>query len=301
MEENIKTLKTKKIVRQVPIVAIRGSVVFPHTDDILTFGRPKSVYAVNSAFQEDRVIAIFSQKDPKTTDPGTEDLYKIGTIATITQMMSTEGEVNALVRGQARVKLDEIVAHEPFLIGKVNEIEETDRSGDEVVALSKQLVELFRKAVNFGKQAEIMTVMKVVSGQADPSEIADQVASTLDIKPSEKQKLLEETSLLKRQKKVVELITHEVNVLDIERNITAKTQKKFEDQMRKAMLREKKKTIEAELGEEESELDSEELGSYRKKIRDAKMPKDVRIRAKKELKRLMQMSPHNPEGGSIRN
>jgi len=301
MDSNQEQKGVEKLSRQVPIVAIRGSVVFPHTDNVLTFGRPKSVYAINSAFQEDRVIAIFSQKDVKTTDPGMEDLYKVGTIATITQMMSTEGEINALVRGQARVRLDEIVSHEPFLVGKVQEIDEVDTKGDEVVALSKQLIELFRKAVNFGKQAEIMTVMRIVSGQAEPSEVCDQIAATVEIKASEKQKLLEETSLIKRQRKVVELITHEVNVLDIERNITAKTQKKFEDQMRKAMLREKKKTIEAELGEEESELDSEELVGYKKKIKDASMPKDVKVRAQKELKRLMQMSPHNPEGGYIRN
>jgi len=293
--------KVEKLLRQVPIVAVRGSVVFPHTDNILTFGRPKSVNAVKSAFAEDRVIAIFAQKDSKTLDPSADDLHKVGTIATITQMMTTEGEINALVRGQARVRLEEVVANEPYLIGRVVEIEETEKGGDEVLALSKQLVDLFKKAVNLGKQAEVMGVMKVVSGQVEPSEIADQVASMLEIKSSEKQKLLEEVSLVSRLKKVVEIITHEINVLDIERNITTKTQQKFEDQMRRAMLREKKKTIEQELGEEESELDSEEVDTFRKKIKEAKMPKDVKVRAQKELKRLMQMSPHNPEGGYIRN
>src|SRR5438093_719722 len=83
-----------------PIVAMRGSVVFPHTDTLLSFGRPKSIAAINTAFQEDKVVAIFCQKDPRLSDPGQEDLYEIGTIATITQMMSTEGEVHALVRGQ---------------------------------------------------------------------------------------------------------------------------------------------------------------------------------------------------------
>ena len=92
-------------MRTVPIVPIRGSVVFPHSDTLLSFGREKSVAAVNSAFQEDRVIAVFTQKDPRTTDPVAEDLYQTGTIATITQMMSTEGEVHALIRGQARITL----------------------------------------------------------------------------------------------------------------------------------------------------------------------------------------------------
>ena len=111
-----------KTIKNVPLVAIRGSVIFPHTDTLLSFGRKKSVVAVNNAFQGDRVIAIFTQKDSRTGDPSEEDLYKIGTIATITQMMSTEGEIHALVRGQARVELKEVMANEPHLIGMVKEI-----------------------------------------------------------------------------------------------------------------------------------------------------------------------------------
>ena len=91
-----------KISRIVPVVAIRESVVFPQTEAILSFGRPKSVSAINSAFREDRVIAIFTQKESKTLDPQEEDLYKVGTIATITQMMQTEGEVHTMVRGQKK-------------------------------------------------------------------------------------------------------------------------------------------------------------------------------------------------------
>ena len=101
-----------KLARQVPIVPIRGSVVFPHSDTLLSFTRKKSVMAVNSAFQEDRVVAIFAQKDLKVQDPDKEDLYQIGTIATITQMMATDGEIHSLVRGQARIRLEEIISHE---------------------------------------------------------------------------------------------------------------------------------------------------------------------------------------------
>jgi ATP-dependent Lon protease len=288
-------------LRRVPIVAIRASVVFPHTDNLLTFGRPKSVAAVNSAFRDDRVIAIFTQKDARTSDPTEDDLHKVGTIATIIQMMATDGEIHALVRGQARVELEEIMAHSPYLVGKVVELEEKDRESAKTKALAKSLVTTFRKAVNLGKQAEITTVMRVVSGQADPSELVDQVASLLDLRASDKQKILEILSVEKRMKEVLELLTQEVNVLDIEKVISSKTQKKFEDQMRKAMLREKKKTIEEELGEEGGDLDSEEVKTYRKKIKEAKMPKEVSKRAKKELKRLTQLSPHNPEGGYIRN
>ena len=290
-----------KLIRNVPIVAIRGSVVFPHTDTLLSFGRPKSISAINSAFQEDRVVAIFTQKDPKTTDPSEEDLYKVGTIATITQMMSTDGEVHALVRGQARIRLEEVLSHEPYLLGKIVEIaEEVDESA-EVKAVANKLSELFKKAINLGKQAEIMTVMRLISGQAAPVELADQVATLLEVKVAEKQAILEIIPLKKRLQMVLELLAQETNILDIERTISSKTQRRFEDQMRKAMLREKKRTIEEELGEEEGELGSDEMAEYKTKIKEAKMPIEVRKKAEKELKRLTQMSPHNPEGAYIRN
>jgi ATP-dependent Lon protease len=289
------------IFRRVPIVAIRGSVIFPHTDTLLSFGRPKSVTAVNTAFQEDRVIAVFSQKDPRTSDPGESDLYKVGTIATITQMMSTEGEIHALVRGQARIRLGEIMAREPFLLGKVTEIPEEEEDSNEVKALASKLSEMFKKAVNLGKQAEIMTVMKLVSSSVEPVELVDQVASLLEIKVTEKQKLLETMSVKKRLEKVMELMAKEVNILDLERTISSKTQKRFEDQMRKAMLREKKRTIEQELGEEVGELSGEEAQEYKEKIKSAGMPVEVKKRAQKELKRLIMLSPQNPEGAYIRN
>lgn len=292
---------TKTQSRNVPVVAIRGSVVFPNTDNLLTFGRTKSVNAINSAFSQDRVVAIFTQKDPRTSDPSVEDLYKIGTVATITQMMSTEGEVHTVIRGQARIRLEEIISSEPFLTAKITEMGQNKSDDPEITALSKTLVELFKKSVNLGKRAEIMTVMKIVSGQIEPHELVDQIAMLLDSKIFVKQKLLEELDLKKRLKKVIELLSHEVNVLDIEKSISSKTQQKFEGQMRKAMLREKKKTIEEELGEESGELGSEEVKEYKKKIIDAKMPVEVRKRAKKELKRLTQLPMQSPEGGYIRN
>ena len=293
---------TTQIIRRVPIVAVRGSVVFPHTDTLLSFGRPKSVSAINSAFQEDRVIAIFTQKDVKISDPDQEDLYKVGTIATITQMMSTEGEIHALVRGQARISLESIVSHEPYLLGEVVELTEEIENTPSVKAMAKELSELFKKAINAGKQAEIMTVMKLISGQVEPVELVDQIATLLEIKVIEKQKLLDMLSLKRRLEKVLDYLGQEVNVLELEKSISVKTQKRFEDQMRKAMLREKRRTIDEELGEgSEGDMGEGELDEYKDKIKKAQMPKDVEDRAKKELKRLIQLSPHNPEGAYIRN
>lgn len=288
-------------IKKLPLVPIRGSVVFPNTDAVLTFGRKKSVAAVNAAFQTDKVVVIFTQKDPKVGSPLIEDLYEVGTIAVITQMMSSDGEIHCVIKGQIRAKIKKIVDSEPYIIAEVEELKE-NAANDEIRAFSNKLIDVFKKAINLGKQAEVMTVMKLISGTPEPNEVSDQIASLLEIKTSEKQRLLETLSLKLRLQRVLAHLTHEVNVLELEKTISTKTQKRFEDQMRKTMLLEKKKTIEKELGEEElGDLSSEEADSYKKRIKEAKMPKDVEDKAKKELKRLMQMSPHNPEGGYLRN
>ena len=116
---NIHMSFEEKNLRVVPVVAVRGSVVFPHTDSLVSFGRPKSISAVNTAFQEDRVIAIFTQENPDSEDPSFDEIYKIGTIATITQMMTVDGEIHAMVRGQARVRIVEELANEPHIMPKV--------------------------------------------------------------------------------------------------------------------------------------------------------------------------------------
>ena len=236
--------KERKQTRQIPIVAIRDSIVFPHTDVVLSFGRKKSVAAVNTAFQNDRVIGIFTQKDTRTSNPGQEDVYKVGTIATITQMMSTEGEIHAVIRGQARVKLVEVVSNDPYLVAEVEELPVSRQTSAEVTALANKLTSQFKKSVNLGKQAEILTVMRLVSGKVNPRELVDRVASLLDISTSKKQKLLETSSLTARLEDVLKLLTEEMKVLELEKTIYTKTQKRFEDKMRKAMLREKKKNIE---------------------------------------------------------
>lgn len=289
--------------RKIPIVAVRDSVIFPRTDTLLSFGRPKSISAVNSAFQENRVIAVFTQKDPRLVDPELNDLYRVGTIATITQMMSTEGEIHALVRGQARVRLNKLVATKPHLVGLVEELSEEIEEGPEIKVMSRKLQELFKRAINIGKQGEIVTVMRIVAGSPDPLELTDQIASLLDIKVSEKQQILEEVNLKRRLEIVLKKLSEEVNSLEVERTIAAKTQKRFEEQIKRQMLREKKRSIEEELGEisDEGEVTQEEIKEYKAKIKKAGMSSEVREKAEKELKRLAQMSPHNPEGAYLRN
>lgn len=287
-----------------PIVALRGSVVFPRVEAVLTFGRSKSKAAVSSSFSGDRLVAIFTQKDARISDPTPEDLYEVGTIGVIQQLMPTDNEVHVLIQGQSRIKLSETVSKEPFMLCKVEEIAEQVQHTPDEDALAKHLSSLFEKAVRLGKPADVQTVMRIVSSKIEPVELADQIAYLLDLKTSQKQELLELTSLESRLQKVTEYLTHEIGVLELEKTISTKTQKRFEEQMRRAMLKERQKTIEQELkglGEDGSDEDEDDLDDLKKKIIEVKMPKDVKNKAEKELRRLTQMSPHNPEGGYIRN
>jgi len=291
-------------MRTVPIIPIRGSVVFPHTDTVLSFVRPRSVTAADSAFGKDRLVAIFTQKDSRINDPMKEDLFEIGTLATITQMMSVEDGTHALVRGQIRVKLSEIVTESPYLVGIVEELPDIIDDSSEVLALAKNLSETFKKALTLGKMVEVMSVVKLVSESSNPSELTDQIATVLDIKPFERQMILETYPLIDRMKKVQELLSKEINVMEIEKTISTNTQAQFDDIMKKNILRERKKAIDKELGEiggEEGEVGSEEVKEYKKKIMDAKMPKDVEEKALKELNKLSKMSSFNPESGFLRN
>ncbi len=293
-------------MRSVPIIAIRGSVVFPHTDALLSFVRPSTVSAADNAFQKDRLVAIFTQKDSRISDPQKDDLYEVGILATITQMMTVEDGTHALVRGQIRVRLSEIVSDQPFLYGNVEELPDVIDNSPEIFALANTLRDNFRKALTLGKMVEVLSIVKLISDSSTPIELTDQIASVLDLKPIQRQQLLETFPLIERMKKVNELLSKEISIMEIEKTISSKTQQQFDDIMKKNILREKKKAIDKELGaidggDEEGGPSSEEVKEYKKKIADAKMPKDVEEKALKELTKLSKMSSFNPESGFLRN
>lgn len=293
MDTNQNPLPENNII---PIVPLRDGVVFPHTEIVLTFGRPRSIASLESAFSSNRLLGVVMQKEPRIDDPSPDELYQTGTICQIDRMLKGEGEINVLVRGIARFKIDSTNQTDPFIISQVSEIKDTDMDNDEITALCNHLMTEFRKAVNLGKSVDFLVFMNIMSN-LPANEMADQIASTLSIKPEEKQQLLEEPSVLTRLKKINEYLTHETKILEIERNIAAKTQEKFDKNVRDAVLRERMKTIEKELGES---VEDQEFKELRDKINKMGMPEEVKNKADKELKRLMQMSNYNPEASYVR-
>jgi ATP-dependent Lon protease len=280
-----------------PLAAIREGVVFPHVEMVLTFGRSKSVNAVNEAFTGKGTLVFVTQKRASINEPDMKDLYTIGVMAKIERTLKTNGEVNALIKGIERVRIKTIDDSSSYLQAEIDLLPDVITSGPDIEALSKHLLNEFKRAVNLGKNVEFLNFMKLMSG-VDPAELVDQIATTLDISTAEKQEVLEIVDLKSRMEKVLNHLTHEIKVLEIERNIASKTQKKFDKNMREAVLRERLKTIQNELGEESDE--EQDVVEFRKKIQKAGMPKVVKKKTLKELQRFSRLSVHSPEHSYIR-
>ena len=285
--------KPEKVI---PLLPLRQGVVFPHTEVILTFGRPKSIAAIEASFGSNRLIVTVSQKDSRVNEPTIRDIYQVGTVCRIQRVVKANGELHALVKGVSRVQIKEIKGRQPFLVAEVKEISEIVEESDEMTALSKHITGNFKEAINFGKSVDLPMFMRLIGG-VSASELSDQVAANLDISASQKQLLLEIPEVKKRLQIISDYLAKELKILEIERSITSKTQKKFDKSMREAILRERLKTIQKELGGSE---DNKEIKDYQDRIKKAKMPVDVRKKALKEVKRLASMHTYNPEAGYIR-
>jgi len=281
-----------------PLSAVRDGIVFPGTDNVLIFGRPKSTAAINEALKKDKKIILLLQKNPTQDNPTINDLHKIGVLATVEKTaVGEKGEINAMVKGIEKVKITSFTRVEPWFEAKVEILKEQVTDDEEVKAMVKYISTQIKKAINLGKTVDFVFLMNILN-TASPLNFSHQMAIVLDLKPEERQELLEETNLKNRLKKEVNYVNREIKVLEIEFSLSSKTQKKFEKGMKESILREKMKTIEEELGEKD---DNKDINEYSEKIKKAKMPKEVEAKALKELKRLKQMSQFNPETSYIRN
>ncbi|MCX7881395.1 MAG: endopeptidase La [Patescibacteria group bacterium] len=280
-----------------PVSAVRDGIVFPGTENVLVFGRFKSVNAINESLKRDKKIVLICQKNPEIDDPKKEELYQVGVLVIIEKtIIGEKGEINALVRGLNKVRIKEFVKESPFFETKVEIVEEKVVENEEILAMVKHISSQIKKAINLGKTIDFAFLVNILN-ISNPRDFSNQVAVVLEIKPEERQKLLEENDLKKKLEKEIEYINREIKVLEIEHNISSKTQQRFEKGMKETLLREKMKTIEEELG---VKGEDKEINEYEEKIKKAKMPKTVEEKALKELKRLAQMSQFNPEASYIR-
>ena len=222
----------------IPVIPIRDGIIFPNTDSVLTFGRPKSLAALEASFRHERIVCFVLQKNSKLNDPTPNDLYGVGTLSRIERMIRTDGEINAQVRGMARVKILSYEEHGSYLLAKVAEIPDQADNSAEVKALCNHLTNEFRRAMNLGKPADFLVFVNIMS-ENSPSELSDLIASVLDLKPQDKQVILEISSVKERLEKLTDLLAREIKVLEIEKRIASKTQERFEKGAREAMLRQR--------------------------------------------------------------
>src|SRR3989344_2092335 len=280
-----------------PVAPVRDGIVFQGTENVLVFGRSQSVAAINEAIRRNRKVVLLRQKNPAADDPKSNELYQVGVMATIDKTVpGDKGEINALVKGIEIVRVISFTKQDSWFEAKVEVIKEKIVEDDEVSAMIRYISTQIKKAINLGKTVDFVFLMNILNTD-NPINFAHQIAVVLDLKPQERQMLLEETDLKTKLKKEVDFVNREIKVLEIEYSLTSKTQKKFDKGMKESILREKMKTIEEELGEKGEDKDTAE---YREKIKKAKMPHEVDEKAEKELKRLKQMSQFNPEASYVR-
>jgi len=280
-----------------PVVPIREGVLFPGTESVLTFGRSVSLNAIKDSSKSGKTVLLLTQRSAETDKPGPSDLYEVGTIALIEKTLQVDNNINALVRGVGRAKVQRFVSTTPKLAVEIEPLSDTSDSSDEAMALVSHLQKEFRKAVHMGKPVEFLNFMKLMGGVTH-GELVDQIASTLSIRTEDKQKLLENTNVTERLKLVIDHLAREMKVLEIEKDVVHKTQEKFDKHMRDSVLRERIRTMQKELGE----LDDEEeiVDEYTRKLKKLKLPAETKQKVDKEIKRLRTMSPNNPEAGYIR-
>jgi ATP-dependent Lon protease len=280
-----------------PLLPLRDVVVFPHMVIPLFVGRPKSIKALDMAMDAGKHILLVAQKQAAKDDPGAEDLYEIGSIATVLQMLKLpDGTVKVLVEGTQRARIQSVADRGEFLIAQAVPLPADPGSANEVEAMRRALLAQFDQYVKLNKKIppEILTSM---SGIDDGGRLADAIAAHLPLKLEQKQQILEMGEVGKRLEHLLGVIEGEVDILQVEKRIRGRVKRQMEKSQREYYLNEQVKAIQKELGEGDENADLEEM---EKKIKSARMSKEAETKAMNELKKLKMMSPMSAEATVVR-
>ena len=283
-----------------PLLPLRDIVVFPGMVVPLFVGREKSVAALEAAMEADKDVFLLAQLDPGCDDPGRDDLYEVGTIAQVLQLLKLpDGTVRVMVEGQSRANLVEFADEGSLVTVMVDEVEPATASGSEVTAMMRQVVEQFGEYAKHNKKLNDEAGDEL-SEIDDAGALADAVAASLGIKVSEKQALLVESDPRKRLEMILNFMEGELSVLQVERKIRGRVKRQMEKTQREYYLNEQLKAIQSELGGSDGE-DGDELAELADQIEKTKLSKEARAKATAELKKLRAMQPMSAEATVIRN
>lgn len=281
-----------------PLLPLRGVIVFPYMTIPLDVGRDKSVSALEDAMMHERLILLAAQRQARTNEPAPEDINEVGTIAEIKQLARLpDGTIRILVEGISRAQIIEYLQETPFYKVRVSKVLEYEEVTPEVEALMRTTLEGFEQYVKLSKKIPPEILVSVATIE-DPGRLADDIASHLPLKVEDKQAILSAFSPKERLEKLCTIIEKEMEILEIERKIHLRVKKQMEKTQKEYYLREQMKAIQKELGEKDERL--AEVEEYRLKIAQAKLPKDVHERAIREVERLEKMPPMVAESVVVR-
>ncbi|MES2832981.1 MAG: endopeptidase La [Pseudomonadota bacterium] len=285
-------------ITQLPLLPLRDVVVFPHMVIPLFVGRPKSIKALEAAMEQGKTIMLAAQKAAAKDEPSPEDIYEIGCVANILQMLKLpDGTVKVLVEGAQRARIHKTTELDSHFVADLTTIDSEAGDDSEVEAMRRAIVQQFDQYVKLNKKIppEILTSL---AGIDDAGRLADTIAAHLPLKLEQKQVILEIFNVAKRHEHLLGQLEGELDILQVEKRIRGRVKRQMEKSQREYYLNEQVKAIQKELGEGEEGADLEEL---EKKIVTAKMPKEARDKAQNELKKLKLMSPMSAEATVVRN
>ncbi len=283
---------------ELPLLALRDVVVFPHMVIPLFVGRPKSIKALEAAMDANKSILLVAQKSAAKDEPEIDDLYGIGCVASILQMLKLpDGTVKVLVEGAQRARVNKVEDQKTLFVSEINLLAADERTNHEIEAMRRAILTQFDQYVKLNKKIppEILTSL---GGIEEPGRLADTIAAHLPLKLEQKQEVLETLDVGERLEKLLSQLESELDILQVEKRIRGRVKRQMEKSQREYYLNEQVKAIQKELGEGEEGADIEEM---EKKIREAGLSKEALAKANAEMKKLKLMSPMSAEATVVRN
>ncbi|RKF20391.1 endopeptidase La [Alginatibacterium sediminis] len=283
---------------EIPVLPLRDVVVYPHMVIPLFVGREKSIRCLEAAMEQEKQVLLVAQKDAGNDDPTIEDVYEVGTVANILQLLKLpDGTVKVLVEGSQRAKIESMHDEREFFVAKAQLIESNDVEDKELEVLVRTAISQFEGYIKLNKKIppEVLTSL---SGIEDASRLADTMAAHMPIKLDDKQEVLELAGTVERLEYLMAMMESEIDILHVEKKIRGRVKKQMEKSQREYYLNEQMKAIQKELGEMEDGQDEFEV--LAQKIIDAKMPEEARIKTEAELNKLKMMSPMSAEATVVR-
>src|SRR3989449_6006735 len=284
---------------RVPLLPLRDIIVFPHMVVPLFVGRKRSTGALEEAMNKQKFILLAAQKDAKTNDPAEDDIYRVGTLGTVVQLLRLpDGTVKVLVEGKRRARVTRYLSNAEYFLVEAEALEEACNKSTEVEALIRSVNATFETYVKLNKKVPPEMIMSVASID-EPARLADTIVAHLGIKLEDKQTLLEMTNPAERLEKVLGFMRSEIEILEVEKRIRTRVKKQMEKTQKEYYLNEQMRAIQKELGEKDEFKN--EIQELEEKIKQKKMSPEGRDKVEKELKKLKMMSPMSAEATVVRN